>query len=159
MSVQPIPEGYASVTPHLVVKNAAKAIEFYKKAFGFVVHGQHGVPGTDQIMHCQLKFGNASVMVNDEFPDWGVLGPESIGGTAVTIHLYVNDVDAVFDRAVKAGCEVMMPVQDQFWGDRWGMVKDPYGHQWGIATHKQDLSPEEITKGAEEFFKNMGDCH
>jgi PhnB protein len=139
---KPIPEGFHTVTAHLTVKGAGGAIEYYKKAFGaeelFRMPGPNGT-----IMHSEIRIGDSTIMVNDEFPEHGARGPASIGGSPVTLHLYVPDVDAVFDRAVKAGAKVLMPVTDMFWGDRYGQVEDPYGHRWSVATHTEDLTPEE----------------
>ena len=130
-AVKPVPEGFHTITPHIVVKGAARAIEFYAKAFGAQEHGRHQMPdGT--IMHAALKIGDSMIMLNDEFPDMNVRGPLSIGGTAVTIHLYVPDVDQAFDRAVKAGAKVTFPLADQFWGDRYGQLTDPFGFTWSI---------------------------
>ena len=140
---KPIPEGYHTVTPHLVIKGASKAIEFYKKAFGAEEVFRMPGPG-DQVMHAEIRIGDSHVMLADEFPQYGAVGPKPGEPTSVNIHLYVTDVDAVFDRAVKAGAQVTMPVTDMFWGDRYGKLKDPFGHQWSVATHKEDLSPEEI---------------
>ncbi|HET6371675.1 MAG TPA: VOC family protein [Candidatus Polarisedimenticolia bacterium] len=139
---KPVPEGFHTVTPHLIVKGAAAAIDFYKKAFG--AEEIHRMPGPDgSVMHAEIKIGDSRLMINDEFPSYGKLGPKSIGGSPVTLHLYVTDVDALFDRAVKAGAKATMPLADMFWGDRYGQVEDPYGHQWSLGTHKEDLTPEE----------------
>ncbi len=144
---KPVPEGFHTVTPHLVIKGAAAAIEFYKKAFG--AEEVLRMPGQgDGIMHAEIRIGDSHIMLNDEFPEFGKKGPLSIGGTPVTLHLYVNDVDAVFARAVKAGAKVTMPVADMFWGDRYGALEDPYGHHWSIGTHKEDLTPEECMERA-----------
>ena len=152
MSVKPIPDGYHTVTPHLTVKNASAAIEFYKKAFGAELLERHDTPGDGGVMHATLRIGNSNVMVNDEFPDWGVVGPHSIGGSAVTIHMYVDDADKSFQKAVSAGAEVEMPLQDAFWGDRYAKLKDPFGHKWSIATHIADLTSEEVEKAAAAAF-------
>jgi PhnB protein len=147
----PIPEGFHTVTPHMICKDAAGAIEFYKKAFGaeevFRMPGPGGV-----IMHAEIQIGNSRIMLADEFPDMNCKGPKSIGGSPVTIHLYVNDADAAFEKATKAGATVTMPVTDMFWGDRYGKVEDPYGHHWSIATHKTEFTPEEIMEGAQKAF-------
>ena len=143
--VKAIPDGFHTITPHLTVKNGEQAIEFYKKAFGAEV--LRDVKGPDgSLMHADLRIGDSMLMLNDEFPDFKVLGPQSLGGTAVTVHLYVQDPDAAFKRATDAGCTVKMPLQDQFWGDRYGQLVDPFGHQWSIATHIEDPTPEEIQK-------------
>jgi len=151
---KPIPDGFNTVSPHIVVTDAAKAIEFYTKAFGAQEHGRFMGPDGKSVMHAELKIGNSMVMVGNEFPP-SCLSPKSRGGTSVTMHLYVENADAAFDRAVKAGCTVKMPIMDQFWGDRYGQVEDPFGHQWSIATHKQDLTKEQIAANAKAFFANM----
>jgi PhnB protein len=147
-TVKPIPDGFTSLTPHLVVKGAEKAIEFYKSAFNAqeICRSHH----EGKLMHAELKIGNSILMLNDEFPEMGALSPASLGGSGVTLHLYVEDVDSVFNRAVSSGATVGMPVGDMFWGDRYGMLVDPFGHRWAIATHKQDLSPEELEKAAQK---------
>jgi PhnB protein len=145
MAVKPIPDGYYSLTPYLVCKGAAKAIDFYTKAFG----GQETVrmPGPDgQVMHAEVKIGNSMLMLGDENPERGALSPESIGGTAVSVMFYCDDVDAVFARAMSLGATSEMTPADQFWGDRMGNLVDPFGHKWAIATHKEDVSPEEMQK-------------
>jgi uncharacterized glyoxalase superfamily protein PhnB len=151
---KPIPDGFHTLTPHLVVKDANKAIEFYKKAFGAEELGRHPGPDGKSVMHALLKVGDSMLMLNDEFPDMGCRGPLAIGGTAVTLHVYVQDVDKAFERATKAGAKVMMPLADQFWGDRYGIVTDPFGHQWSIASHVQDLTPEQVGKAAQAAFAN-----
>jgi PhnB protein len=140
-----IPQGMHSVTPHLVCAGAAKAIEFYKRAFGAEECAR--LPGPDgRLMHAAVKIGDSHVMLVDEMPEWGALGPKSLKGSPVTIHLYVDDVDAVVARAVKAGAKVTMPVADQFWGDRYGKLEDPFGHHWSVATHVREVSMEEAQK-------------
>lgn len=151
-NVKPIPEGFSTVTPYLVVKGAAKAIEFYKKAFGAEELSRSCAQGTDQVMNAQLRIGDSMIMLNDEFPDFGNLGPSEERPSSVTIHLYVEDVDVVFERAVKAGAEVTMPVSDVFWGDRYGSLKDPFGHKWSIGTRIENLSPAEIAERAKHAF-------
>ena len=151
---KPIPEGFHTITPHLVVKDATKAIDFYKKAFGAEEIARHVGPDGRSIMHATLKIGDSRIMLNDEMPDMGCRGPLAIGGTAVTLHLYVQDADKAFERATKAGAKVTMPLADQFWGDRYGIVTDPYGHMWSISTHIQDLSNEELAKAAQAAFAN-----
>jgi PhnB protein len=147
--IKPIPSGFHTLTPHLVVKGASKAIEFYKKAFGAQEIGRLTAPDGKTVMHADLKIGDSHVFLADEFPEMGCRGPESVGGTSVTIHMYVEDVDAAFNKAVAAGAQVRMPVSDMFWGDRYGVLADPFGHAWSIATHKEDLSPQEIRKRAQ----------
>jgi len=148
MNVKPIPEGMHAVTPHLVCAGAAEAIEFYKKAFGALDEGR--LPGPDgKLMHAMIRIGGSAVMLVDEMPQWGALGPKSLKGSPVTIHLYVEDVDAVVKRAVGAGAKVTMPVEDMFWGDRYGKLEDPFGHHWSVATHKRDVSDAEMKKAME----------
>jgi uncharacterized glyoxalase superfamily protein PhnB len=146
--VKPIPDGMHTVTPHLVCKDAAKAIEFYEKAFGAETVMRMDMPGGGKLMHACLRFGDSAVMLADEFPDWNSLGPSSRGGTTVVLHIYVPDADAFFEKAIKAGAEVVMPLGDAFWGDRYGQLKDPFGHIWSVATHVKDLTPEEIAEAA-----------
>lgn len=149
--VKPIPEGFHTATPHLVVSDAAAAIDFYQKAFG--AEEVNRMPGPEgKIMHAAIRIGDSPVMLNDEFPDMGTVGPKAIGGTAVTIHLYVKDADAVWDNATKAGAKVVVPIDDMFWGDRYGVIEDPFGHRWSIATHSQDLTPEQVMEGAQKAF-------
>lgn len=148
-TVQAIPEGMHALTPHLVCAGAARAIEFYKKAFGAVEMGRMPAPGSDgRLMHAMLRIGDSFLMLVDEFPEWGSLGPLALKGSPVTIHHYVDDVDAVFAQAVAAGATVRMPVADMFWGDRYGVLADPFGHLWSIATHVKDVSPEEAMAAA-----------
>jgi uncharacterized glyoxalase superfamily protein PhnB len=149
-TTKPIPDGFHTLTPHLVVKGASRAIDFYKKAFA--AEEIRRMPGPDgkSIMHAELKIGNSRLMLVDEFPEMNARGPESIGGTPVTIHMFVEDADAVFNRALDAGAEVRMPLADMFWGDRYGVLADPFGHLWSVATHKEDLAPEEIRKRMQE---------
>ena len=143
---RPIPAGMTAVTPHLIVDGAARAIEFYKAAFGATEEMR--LPAPDgKLMHARLRIGGAAVMLVDEMPHCNALGPKTLKGTPVTIHLFVEDADAVFARAVKAGASALMPPADMFWGDRYGVVTDPFGHCWSIATHQRDLTPEEINKG------------
>ena len=149
-----IPEGMHSVTPHLICAGAAKAIEFYKQAFGAEEGAR--LPGPDgRLMHASVKIGDSQVMLVDEMPEWGALGPKSLKGTPVTIHLYVEDVDALVARAVKAGAKVTMPVADQFWGDRYGKLEDPFGHHWSVATHVRDVSMEEVQSAMRQMAKSM----
>ncbi|MFA5914764.1 MAG: VOC family protein [Burkholderiales bacterium] len=141
--VKPIPEGMHSLTPHLVCAGAAEAIEFYKKAFGAIEGGR--LPGPNgKLMHAMLHIGDSALMLVDEMRDCNALGPKALKGSPVTIHLYVEDVDACVERAVAAGAKITMPVEDMFWGDRYGRLEDPFGHQWSVATHKREVSPEEM---------------
>ena len=147
-----IPEDMHAVTPHLIVAGAADAIEFYKKAFGAVEAAR--LPGPDgKIMHAMIRINGSPVMLVDEMPQWGALGPKALKGSPVTIHLYVEDADAFFKRAVGAGAKVTMPLADQFWGDRYGKVEDPFGHQWSIATHLRDVNPDEMQEGMKQMAK------
>jgi PhnB protein len=146
-TVKPIPEGYHTVTPYLIVKNAARAIEFYKKAFGATELMRMAEP-SGRIGHAEIRIGDSPIMLADEVPEMGFRSPESFGGSPVSILLYVEEVDAVFNQAVAAGAKVQRPVADQFYGDRTGGVTDPFGHIWYIATHKEDVSPEEMRKRA-----------
>jgi PhnB protein len=149
MPVKRIPEGYHTVTPFLTVHDAARAIEFYEKAFGAKSRGV--MKGPDgKVMHAELQIGDSIIMLSDEFPDHGALSPQSLHGSPAGLHIYVEDADAAFDRAVKAGAQVEAPVADQFWGDRYGRLKDPYGHKWSIATHVKDLSMDEMKRGMDE---------
>ncbi len=145
--VKPIPEGYHTATPYLIIKDAASAIEFYKKAFGATELMRHADP-SGKIMHAEIKIGNSPIMIGSEFPEMGVRSPQSLGGSPVGILLYVEDVDAVFSQAVAAGAKVERAVKDQFYGDRSGGVTDPFGHVWHIATHIEDVAPEELRKRA-----------
>jgi PhnB protein len=147
MAVQPIPEGYHSVTPYLAVDDAAQAIEYYKKAFGAKERGRMEAPG-GKIGHAELEIGDAVVMLSDPLPQFATRSPKELGGTTASLFMYVEDVDATVKRAVDAGATLTVEVEDQFWGDRFGMVTDPYGHQWSIATHVEDVPPEEMAERA-----------
>ncbi len=147
--VKAIPEGMHSLTPHLVIDGAADAIAFYKRAFGAVESGRLAGPD-GKLMHAMLRIGDSPLMLADEFPQWGSVGPQTLKGSPVTIHLYVEDADAVFAQAQAAGATVKMPLQDMFWGDRYGVLDDPFGHHWSIATHVRDVSPEEMHKAAQQ---------
>ncbi len=157
--VKAIPDGYHTVTPHMVIRDVGGAIEFYKKAFG--AEELFRMPGPDgqSIMHAEIKIGDSIVMMCEEMPEGGDgKAPQSLSGTCMGLHIYVEDVDKAFQRAIDAGAKPSMPVMDMFWGDRYGKVTDPFGHHWSLATHKQDVTPEQCAKGAEEFFKNMTGC-
>jgi PhnB protein len=153
-NVKAIPEGYHSITPFLVVKNCADAIEFYKKAFDAEERYRMNMPD-GKVGHAELKIGDSVLMLADEFPEMKSLSPKSIGGSPVSMYVYVQDVDAMFNNAVTAGGIVLDGVKDQFWGDRYGRLEDPYGHLWSIATHKKDLSPDEMKRAAEAAFAEM----
>jgi PhnB protein len=144
---KPVPDGYHTATPYLIVNGAAQAIEFYKKAFGATELMRMAQPG-GKIGHAEIKIGDSPIMLADESPDVGARSPQSIGGSPVSIMLYVEDVDRIFSQAVEAGAKVKRPVADQFYGDRTGGIEDPFGHLWYIATHKEDVSPEEMRKRA-----------
>ena len=143
---EPIPAGYHSVTPYLIINGAADAIEFYKKAFGATELFR--MPHGDKIGHAEIKIGDSPIMLADEYPEMGFKSPKSIGGTPVSLMIYVEDVDTVFPRAIAEGGVEMKPLQDQFYGDRSGTFTDPFGHVWTVATHMEDLTPEEMGKRA-----------
>ena len=145
MTVKPIPDGYHSVTPYLVVKGASEAIEFYKKAFGAEERMRLDGPG-GTIAHAELQIGDSPIMLADENPAWGAKGPGAFGGSPVSLMIYVEDVDEVFPKAIAAGAKELRPVEDQFYGDRTGTLTDPFGHVWSVGTHKEDLTPEQITE-------------
>jgi PhnB protein len=152
MAVKPIPDGYHSVTPYLMIKGASDAIEFYKRAFGASELFRLAAPG-GQIGHAEIKIGDSSIMLADPCEEGAFRNPRSLGGSSVGLHVYVEDVDAQFAQAVSAGAKVVKPVQDQFYGDRTGTLEDPFGHIWFLATHKEDLAPDEINRRAEALFK------
>jgi PhnB protein len=154
--VKPIPEGMHSISPSLVVRGAAKAIDFYKKAFGAVERARMPAPDGQSIWHAEIQIGDSIFMMADENVAMGNKSPQSLGDTPITLHLYVEDADATFKRAVDAGAKVKMPMDDAFWGDRYGQVTDPFGFHWSLATHVKDMSPEEMRKAGEEFAKKMG---
>jgi PhnB protein len=145
--VKPIPDGYHSVTPYLIVNGGAKALDFYARAFGAVEHERMQDP-TGKVRHAEIAIGTSRLMLADEHPEIDALSPTTVGGTPVSLHLYVEDVDAVVARAVAAGATLIRPVADQFYGDRVGGIADPFGHRWFIATHKEDLSREELHRRA-----------
>lgn len=147
MAVKPIPEGYHSVTPYLIIKGAADAIEFYKKAFGATELFRFPSPD-GKVGHAEIKIGNSPIMLADEYPDMGYKGPQSLGGSPVSIMIYVEDVDTIFNQAVTAGATIKEALQDKFYGDRLGTVVDPFGHIWHISTHKEDVSMEEMERRA-----------
>ena len=154
MAVKPIPDGYHTATPYLIIRNAAAALEFYKKALGAREVVRHPMPdGT--IAHAEIQIGSSRIMVGEESPEQGFKSPQTLGGSGSGILLYVEDADAWFKRAVDAGGKVLRPVADQFYGDRTGTFTDPYGHVWTISTHIEDVSPEEMERRHEEFKKKM----
>ena len=152
---RPIPEGYHTITPQLTVNGAAEAVEFYKRAFGAVELMRTLGPDGKTVAHAELKIGDSVVFLSDEFPGMSVKSPSSLGGTTASIYVYVEDADAVFARVVAAGAQVQMPVTDMFWGDRMGSVFDPFGYHWAIATHKEDLTREELAERQAAFYAKM----
>jgi PhnB protein len=150
--VKPIPPGYHSVTPYLVLSDAAAAIEFYKKAFGAQEMFRMGAPG-GKVGHAELKIGDSMIMLSDEM--MGNKSPKSLGGSAVSIFLYLEDVDSIYNQAVKAGAKADAPPTNMFWGDRFGRLTDPFGHLWGLATHVEDVAPEEMDKRARAAMAQM----
>jgi PhnB protein len=153
-NVKAVPEGFHTITVHLSVREADKAIEFYKNAFGAQVLGVHHTPD-GKVMHGMLKIGDSFLMLADEFPGMGTPAPETLGGSPVVLNVYVEDVDALWNQAVAAGAKVVMPLADQFWGDRYGHVKDPFGHSWALGSRKENLSPEEMERRGKEVFAQM----
>jgi PhnB protein len=151
VTAKSVPEGFHTITPYMTVRNAARAIEFYKQAFGAVEKGGIMKSPDGKVAHAELQIGDSILMLGDEFPQMGALSPQSTGGAGMGLHIYVEDVDSAFDRAVKAGATVEMPVADMFWGDRYGKLADPFGHKWSIGTHKHDVTMEEM----EEAMKQM----
>ena len=151
---KPIPDGFHTVTPSIVLSNSKEAIEFYKKAFD--AREIYQMPTPDgKTMHAMIQIGDSFVMMSDEFPQMGCTAPTTVGGTSTTIHLYVEDSDKVYNQAVQAGAKPAMPMMDAFWGDRCGSVIDPFGHSWMVSTHKKDLSPEEMRQAAEEYMSKQ----
>jgi PhnB protein len=155
VSKKPIPEGFHTITPGIVVRSAADAIDFYKRALG--AEELVRMPGPDGrgIMHAELKIGDSIIFVSDENPQSPAKSPQTLGGSSVVLNVYVPDVDTTFKKAVDAGGKQGMPVADQFWGDRYGTFTDPFGYSWGVGTHKEDLSPQEMDKRAKAFFANF----
>ena len=154
-SVKPVPEGYHNVTPYLIVDGAAGAIEFYRKAFGATELMRIAAPG-GKVGHAEIRIGDSRIMLADEFPDMGARSTKAFGGSPVNLHLYVEDVDAVVERAVSAGAKLERPVKDQFYGDRSGAFEDPYGHLWHISTHKEDVPEDELKRRADEMMQKQG---
>jgi uncharacterized glyoxalase superfamily protein PhnB len=151
---KPIPDGFNSLSAHIIVSDGVAAIEFYKKAFDAQEVMRMMSPDGKSVMHAQLKIGNSMLMLAGEFPP-NCLSPKSRGGSSVFLHIYTANADAAFERAVQAGCKINMPISDTFWGDRYGQLEDPFGHQWSVATHQHDWTPEQITANAKEFFAKM----
>ena len=149
---KPIPDGYTTVTPSLVLKDCSKAIDFYKRALG--AQELMRMPGPDgKIMHAEIKVGNSQIMMNDEI--MGAKSAETLGGSPVNFYLYVEDADSWHKKALAAGCKEILPVSDMFWGDRMGAVSDPYGYKWNFSTHVKDMTPEEMKQGQDEWMKQM----
>ena len=153
--VKKIPDGYHSITPILIVKDGLKAIEYYKKVFGAIDKGTMMMPDNKSVAHAELMIGDSKIMLSDEFPEMKSLSPTTIGGSPVSLYLYVEDVDKTFNLAVTEGGKSLFPVQDRFYGDRHGTIQDPFGHIWSIATHIKDLTKEQMKKAAEEAFSKM----
>ena len=153
--VSPIPRALRSVTPSLTLRGADRAIEFYRRAFGARELMRLPTPDGDRLMHAEVRIGDSVVFLADEFPDMGARSPQSLGGTTAGLHLYVRDVDAAFQRAVAAGAEGRMPPADMFWGDRYARIVDPFGHEWGLATHTEDVRPRELARRAAAFFARL----
>jgi PhnB protein len=154
MPAQPVPEGYHTLTPTLAVENAAEAIDFYTRAFGARERGR--VPAPDgRIAHAELEIGDSLIMLADPFPGMSSKPPKQLGGTSGSVFVYVEDVDAFAQRAVDAGAQITMPIQDQFWGDRFGQLTDPFGHNWGVATHIEDVPPDEMARRGEKAMAEM----
>lgn len=153
--VSPIPKGYRSLTPSIVVKGAADAIAFYKKVFGAKELSRAYLPDGKTIMHAELVIGDSKLMLCDEIPDMKCYSPQTVGGPSSSLYLYVKNVDNVFDKALKAGATVAFPLMDAFWGDRHGSIIDPFGHIWGIATRKRNLTPKQMKKAGEEWMAQM----
>src|SRR5262249_31232324 len=151
-SVKPVPEGLHTVTPHLTVRDASKLIDFYTRAFGAKEVRRSVTPDGKLILHADLQICDSRIFLNDEFPEMGASSPLGTGGTPVQLHLYVEDVDTLFERAVRAGATVVMPLADQFWGDRYGVLEDPSGHRWAVASRIKDVSAEQLKQGAAAAF-------
>ncbi len=149
--IRAIPDGIHTITPHLVVRDAGRAAAWYKAAFGAEERGRIPVPG-EKFMQIELWFGDSALMLADEFPEASILSPLAIGGTPIVLHYSTEDVEALWKRVIEAGAEVVQPLQDQFWGDRYGQIRDPFGYRWGLAQHLRDVSPEEITRVAAKLF-------
>ena len=145
--IKPVPDGYHSVTPYLIISGAADAIDYYAKVFGTTERMRLAMPD-GRVGHAELELGDSVIMLADEFPDMGIRSASTLGGSPVNVHVYVDDVDATFERALEAGAEVLQPVEDKFYGDRSGQLRDPFGHVWSIATHIEDIAPDEMARRA-----------
>jgi PhnB protein len=157
MAVQPVPEGYHTVTPYLAVDDASAAIDFYQRAFGAKESARMSGPG-DAVMHAELEIGDSRVMLSDPFPQASTKPPKELGGTSVSVFMYVEDIDAVYKQAVEAGASSLMEPDDMFWGDRFGSVLDPFGHSWTIATHIEDVPPEEMEERSKAWMAEMANA-
>ncbi len=156
MSNNYIPAGYHALTPSIICRDAAAAIDFYQRAFGATIRHRMDMPD-GKVMHAELQIADSAFMISDEFPEWGSVSPQTLGGTASTLHLYVPDVDAAFAQAIAAGGTEQVPVQDQFWGDRSGYLLDPSGHRWGLATRKEEVSDEETQRRGQEWAAKVAE--
>jgi len=154
-NVNPIPPGYHTVTPALVVRSGKQALDFYTKAFGAKVLGAMYMPDGQKLMHAEIQIGDSRIMLGEESQDMGAVSPQTLGGTPVALNIYVEDCDALFNRAVSAGATPKMPPTDMFWGDRYGKVVDPFGHGWGILTHREDVSEADMGRRAQEWMSTM----
>ena len=154
-SVKAIPDGIHTITPHIVIRDADRAAEWYKRALGAEERGRIPVPG-GKFMQIELWFGDSAVMIADEFAEAGVLSPESLGGNPVVLHFSTDNVEALWNRAIEAGAQIVQPLGDQFWGDRYGQILDPFGYRWGLAQHVRDVPPEEVTRIAATIFGSQG---
>jgi uncharacterized glyoxalase superfamily protein PhnB len=157
--VPPVPEEFHTVTPHLTVRGCARAIDFYARAFGARELFRNHLPDGATVVHAELLIGDSRLFVSDEFPERGVLSPLALGGSPVALHLYVRDADAAFRRAVEVGAEVLMPLADTFWGERYGILRDPFGHKWSISSRIEDLSPAELQRRAREWHVAQANIH
>ena len=158
MAVKPIPDGFNTVNAYLIVKDVEKAIDFYQRAFGGEPGTLMRMPDGKGVMHAEVRIGNSTVMLTGENPQWNARSAESLGGSPISLHVCVEDADKAFQRAIEAGGEAIMPMMDAFWGDRYGKLKDPFGIEWGVSTHKEDLTDVEIAERAKQWFAQMGDC-
>ena len=158
LPVKRVPDGHHTVTPHLTVRDGAKLIEFYKQAFGAKELRRSLAPDGTSLLHAELQIGDSRIFLNDEFPEMGARSPLATNNTSMQIHLYVEHVDSHYESAVNAGANVVMPLTDQFWGDRYGVVEDPSGHRWALASHIRDMTPDQMKQAAEAIFgdKNEG---
>lgn len=154
MATKGVPKDYHSVTPSLIIRDAAAAIEFYQRAFGATLRGRMDGPD-GKVMHAEIKIGDSVLMLGEENLEWGMKSPLSTTGVPVSLYVYVEDADKAFEQAIQAGATVRFPLEDTFWGDRFGKLTDPFGHEWGLATRVRDLTEDEINRGAEEWMANQ----